>query len=364
LLRDLQRQLRKSYHEHILIHYCDTPRKQVWQWATLDGRRRIQHREHPFFSDSPPPRLLERLHGLAISFAEEEQVGLTDVLDRVRTALKPDAEQNLFANMPWYAAQSDRLAMAVKAGEPGAIHRLIEFHMPLARKQSRRLKHWFDLDPDDAEQIAMIGLIQAAKRFDPERGYQFSTYAGHWIRNACQRYGLEWGLPMHVPTHFFWNCYKLEFIETELIAAHGVAGAREPFAEALKESGVSREQWEHFRLARNFQRLSELDRQELRRIDRPEPTDSEPGDELPFQELISDALQKLHPRQAEILRMRYGFDQPEHTLQEIADKFGLTRERIRQLQSKAEAKLLKVLQRPDAKLSLEVNDFYTHEASP
>lgn len=55
LLRRIQRRLRKSYHEHILIHYCETPRKQVWQWATTlgDGRRML-HREHPFFSNEPP----------------------------------------------------------------------------------------------------------------------------------------------------------------------------------------------------------------------------------------------------------------------------------------------------------------------
>lgn len=64
-LRAVQRQLRKSYHEHILIHYCETPRKQVGQWATTIGEgRRILHREHPFFSSDPPPRLLRRLSDL------------------------------------------------------------------------------------------------------------------------------------------------------------------------------------------------------------------------------------------------------------------------------------------------------------
>ncbi|CAN5266968.1 hypothetical protein BH11PLA2_BH11PLA2_37090 [soil metagenome] len=361
MLRDIQRQLRKTYHEHILIHYCDTPRKQVWQWATLDGRRRVQHREHPFFSDAPPPRLLERLQGLSVSFAEEERLGLTDVLDRVRAALKPDAEQNLFAKWPGYAAKSDRLAMAVKAGEPGALKRLVEFHMPLARKSSKILIRWFGMEPEDAEQTAMIGLMQAAKKFDPERGYQFSTYASHWIRNACQRYGLEWGLPLHVPVYYFWDCYKLEFVETELIAAHGVAGTREPFALALEEAGVTQEQWQHFRLARSFCRFSELDRRELKKIDRPEVTSTDAGEEMPLKEFIRDALDKLRPRHAEILKMRYGFDQPEHTLREIAEKFDLTRERIRQLQEKAELKLTRWLQRPEAKSDLEEHEIYMTE---
>ena len=64
LLRDVQRQLRRSYHEHILIYSCETPRKQVWQWATTmpDGRR-ILHREHPFFSSDPPKHWLNGLRG-------------------------------------------------------------------------------------------------------------------------------------------------------------------------------------------------------------------------------------------------------------------------------------------------------------
>ncbi len=264
-LHDVQRQIRRSHHEHILIYSCETPRKQVWQWATTlaDGRR-ILHREHPFFSSDPPKRLIERIEGLTVSFQDEEQTTLPDVLHRVRTALLPDSELNLFARYPTYAAQSDRLAMAMKRGEPGALQVFVKFHIPLARKSSRMLIRWFDMDPEDAEQTAMIGLLEAARRFDPDRGYQFSTYAGYWIRNACQRYGLEWGLPLHVPTHYFWTCYKLEFIETELLAAHGQYEARRRFAEELEEAGVSPEQWRHYQLARHFCRFSEMDRRQRR----------------------------------------------------------------------------------------------------
>ena len=135
LLRRHQRELRKQYHEHILIHYCQTPPKQVWQWVTSVGEgRRVMHREHPFFSADPPPRLLERLDGLAIPIEQEEQTTLVDVLDRVRAALLPDSELNLFARKPWYAKQSDRLAMDLKAGKPGAFGEFVEFHLPLARK--------------------------------------------------------------------------------------------------------------------------------------------------------------------------------------------------------------------------------------
>ena len=343
MLRDIQRQLRKSYHEHILIHYCETPLKQVWQWSTLvDGKRHVQHREHPFFSNEPPPRLLERLRGLSVSFQEEEGLTLTDVLSRVRLALQPDADYDLFAKYPKYAAKSDRLAMAIKNGEPGALQKFVEFHMPLARYGSRQAVRWFGMEPDDAEQTAMIGLIQAARRFDPDRGYQFSTYATYWIRQACQRLGLEWGLPIHVPVHYFWTCLKLSFEEPRLIATYGASAAREHFERMQLEAGVTPQQWRHFYLARHLSLFSEIDKRELAKADRPD--DSVSDEESGFDRVeVERALQTLHPRQSRILRMRYGFGQPVHTLQEIADTLHLTRERIRQIQEKAERKLVRFL---------------------
>lgn len=347
-LRDVQRQIRRSHHEHILIYSCETPRKQVWQWATAwDDGRRILHREHPFFSNEPPKRLIERIEGLTVSFQEEEQTTLPDVLHRVRTALLPDSELNLFAKYPSYAAESDRLAMAMKRGERGAMHTFVQFHMPLARHSSRMLVRWFDMDPDDAEQTAMIGLMEAARRFEPDRGFQFSTYAGYWIRNACQRYGLEWGLPIHVPTYYFWTCYKLEFIETKLIATHGPYEARRRFAEEQNEAGVSPEQWRHYQLARHFCRFSEMDRRQLVKLDRPEESQSETRDEDASRKVVELALESLPSRHALILKSRYGIGQPECTLQEIADKLDLTRERVRQIQIDAEKKLIAVLRKND-----------------
>lgn len=365
MLRDVQRQLRRTHHEHILIYSCDTPRKQVWQWATLmaDGRR-VLHREHPFFSSDPPKRLLARLDGLSISFQEEEQTTLPDVLNRVRTALLPDSDLDLFAKYPSYAAESDRLAMAMKRGEPGAQQAFVKFHIPLARKSSRMLIRWFDMDPDDAEQTAMIGLLEAARRFDPDRGYQFSTYAGYWIRNACQRYGLEWGLPIHVPVHYFWTCYKLAFIENELIATHGVQGAREHFEEELRDAGVTPQQWRHFCVARHLVHFSEIDKRELAKLDRPDRAALVLQDNEQLRGHIQKAMGSLRPRHVQILKLRYGFDQPSMSLQAIGDMLGLTKERIRQLQCAAEKKLMEVLQASNQNGELDAWHIDTDDSEP
>lgn len=347
LLREVQRKFRKLYHEHILIHYCETPRKQVWQWATSIGDgRRVLHREHPFFSNDPPLRLLERIAKLAVGIEEEEQTTLVDVLQRVRNALMPEGEQNLFAKRPGYAVKSDLLAMAIKAGEPGAFDRFVEFHMPLARRSSKMLVRWFGMSSDDAEQTAMIGLIEAARRFDPERGFQFSTYAGFRLRQVCQRYGLSWGLPIRMPSHVFWPCYRMTFTWARLVAAHGAHDAMPYFEKELAKAGVSRKQWGTFRAARQVGFLSELDRDTFTEltasksslvIDRVSAGEHREG--------INLALTSLSLREAEILRLRYGFGGTEHTLQEVADGLGITRERVRQIQQRAEERLRQYLQR-------------------
>jgi RNA polymerase sigma factor (sigma-70 family) len=346
LLREIQRQVRRSYHEHIIIYSSEMPRKQVWQWVIEQAGRRLRHREHPFFSNDPPKRLIERIEGLAIGMGEEEQTTLIDVLDRVRTALSPDPEQNLFAKYPWCAARSDQLAMAMKRGEPGALQKFVEFHHRLAKHWSKKLIRWFDMDPEDAEQTAFIGLMEAARRFDPDRGYQFSTYAGHWLHQVCRRYGLEWGLPIHVPHHYYWTCYKLEFRETELLATHGPYEARRRFEVELQKAGVTPEQWRHYRLARHVYRFSEVDRGERASLNPPERANTTTyAEDDTTKQAIERALGSLHPRQARILKLRYGIGQAECSLQEVGDLLGLTKERIRQIQQKAEQRLGRILKK-------------------
>lgn len=348
LLRAMQRAIRKTYHEHIIIHYSETPKKQVWQWAIQmpDGRG-IRHREHPFFSASPPPRLLERLNRLAVTWDEEENTTLVDVLARVRDVLLPDSELDLFAKWPAYAKKSDALAMAVKRREPGAFDEFVKLHMPLARKSSRMLIRWFEMTPDDAEQTAMIGLLEAARRFDPERGFQFSTYASYWIRQACQRYGLEWGFPLRLPTYAFWPCYRMQFIETELIATWGQQEARERLSIELKAAGIEPDQWERFRRARDLACFSDLDADDIRHLQARGSSEMaiDAAANAVLHDDLAKALETLLPRQAQILSLRFGIGQRMHTLQEVAEQLGITRERVRQIQVKAEERLQRELRK-------------------
>jgi RNA polymerase primary sigma factor len=337
-LRRVQRCLRVVHHEHILIHYSETPRKQVWQWSTIaaDGRR-IVHSEHPFFSNHPPPRLVERIKGLEIGLAEEETTDLSDVLSRVRLALSPGSDFNLFARYPTYAAESDRLAMAMRRGKPGAFSRFVEFHMRLATYSAKTLYRWFAIDPEDYEQIALLGLVQAAHRFDPERGYQFSTYASHWIRQACHRFGLVHALTIRIPPHVFWPCYRISCEMGRRTHGRNWINDLHPSKKLLDKHGVSLRNWERFIAAQRVVLATDLEPTDvlyLRSL--PEATVEGEQEAGLLRQDVDAGLSTLAPRDAIVLRLRYGLDGFPMTLEEVGEQLGVTRERVRQIQARAE----------------------------
>ena len=341
LLRKFQNRVARTAHEHILVFSSEEPRKQVWAWCVrLPDGRKLRHREHPFFSATPPGPFLKRLEQLRFSLDEEESVGLVDALERVRRVLDTTAELNLFARYPRYAARSDELARAMQQGGTPAFHEFIVFHLRLARKLSERLVRWFDLPAEDAEQIAFIGLIEAARRFRPERGFQFSTYASWWIKQACQRYGPEAALLIRVPDNAFWACFRHALDLERRWLAGGPSPVRDRLAELEIVSPHLAARWRAYLRARNVDSLS--DRRLLREA-RAIPDSARP----PLNDLLRDevagqvraALGRLHARDAKVIRLRYGLDGPEHTLEEVGHLMGLTRERIRQIEKKAEDKL-------------------------
>lgn len=150
-----------------------------------------------------------------------------------------------------------------------------------------------------------------------------------------------------MPVHYFWACYKLEFIETELIAEHGQYEGRHRFEKKLLEAGISQRQWRHYQLARHFCRFSDMDRRQLAKLDRPDCSQSGTQEQDAARDTVERALNSLHSRHAQILKLRYGIGQPECTLQEIAEMLDLTRERIRQIQIVAEKKLIWFLRKND-----------------
>jgi RNA polymerase sigma factor (sigma-70 family) len=341
LLRKLQNQVARVFHEHILIFSSEEPRKQVWAWCVrLPDGHKLRHREHPFFSAAPPSPFLNRLEHLRFRLEEEDSVSLVDALDRVRRVLDTTPELELFARRPWYVARSDELARAMQQGDAGAFHRFVLLHRGLARQISKRLRRWFGMPEEDAEQIAFLGLIKAAHRFRPERGFQFSTYATWWIKQACQRHGPDAALLIRLPTSVFWSCYRHAIDLDTLRLAAGPTAFRDRLHELELVSPLLTAQWRAYLRARNIDTLT--DRDLLRKARAIQDTALPPLEELLRRETAARvwaALGRLHPRDAQVIRLRYGLDDREHTLEEVGHLMSLTRERVRQIEKRAEDKL-------------------------
>lgn len=138
--------------------------------------------------------------------------------------------------------------------EPGAFDAFVLYHQGLAKKSSKMLVRWVGMEPEDAEQVAMLGLLKAARRFDPDRGYQFSTLAGYHILSTCQRHAVDCGLLVRIPHHRFWPCYKVQFQVTKLITTYGPVEARDAIRQLsapprTEQSAMTSSSWRSCRVA-------------------------------------------------------------------------------------------------------------------
>jgi RNA polymerase primary sigma factor len=272
----------------------------------------------------------------------EDQHYLDDIADdSVRLYLRE------IGKIPLLSAEEElALAQRVVAGDKDAKDKMAEANMRLVVSIAKRYVGR-GLDLLDLIQEGNTGLLRAVEKFDPDKGFKFSTYATWWIRQAITRAIADQARTIRIPVHMVETINKLLRTQRRLTQELNREPTNEEIASAME---IEVDKVEH--IMKIKQDISSLDasirddEEESVLADFIEDEDTISPEESATNQLlkeqVKDMLSALTEREQKIIKLRFGLeDGKQHTLEEVGQEFSVTRERIRQIEAKALAKLRK-----------------------
>ena len=275
------------------------------------------------------------------ALANDKDLNKSTMHDSIQMYLKEIGQYPLI-----YASEEKELAKRIEKGDDEAKNLLARANLRLVVSIAKKyVGRSADLTLLDLIQEGNLGLFKAVEKFDWTKGYKFSTYATWWIRQSITRALADQSRTIRIPVHMVETISKYKQVHRRLSQDLG----REPLSEEIAtEMGIDIEK------VHTIENIS----QETISLEQPVGDDDDkstlenfiPDDKIlrPDQESsrriladqIKEVLDELNPKERKILEMRYGLmDGIQHTLERVGEEFGVTRERIRQIEAKVHEKL-------------------------
>ncbi len=237
------------------------------------------------------------------------------------------------------AQEEVRLAKLVKQGDQDALNKLVQANLRFVVSVAKQYQNQ-GLSLGDLINEGNLGLIKAAKRFDETKGFKFISYAVWWIRQAILQALAEQSRIVRLPLNRVGALHKIGKVSSDLEQNYGREPSAEEIAEQLDMSSSEvtdtlKISSRHLSLDAPFQEGEDNRLLDVLEDEVQAPPDEELFDEALQKEVVK-ALSTLTDREAEVIRLYFGIGREKPmTLEQIGTKFGLTRERVRQIKEKA-----------------------------